>query len=182
MGVEVWWATLTAVDRSLSAAVSAAELTRADAYERPADRGRSLLAAALLRAAVAEHLAVEPDEVVVDRTCSDCGGPHGAPRILGPGPTLPWVSVSHSGVLVVVAVSTEGPIGVDVQRVADLADPEQATAWVRREARMKAGRGETQELAAPVPGYVAALATTDAPGSVDPVVRHWPATSSATDG
>jgi hypothetical protein len=71
---------------------------------------------------------------------------------------------------------------VDVQRVADLADPEEATAWVRREARMKAGRGETQELAAPVPGYVAALATTDAPGSVDPVVRHWPATSSATDG
>lgn len=183
MGVEVWWSTLTAVDRSLTVAVSPAELARAEAYERPADRGRSLLGAALLRATVAERLGVRPVEVVVDRTCSDCGGGHGRPRILGPGSALPWVSVSHSGVLVVVAISTDGPIGVDVQRVADLADPEEAGAWVRGEARLKAGRGDARELAAPLPGYVGALVTAGAAGSVEPivpVVRHWPDPSPST--
>lgn len=179
MGLQVWWSTLDAVDRGLRSRVDPDELARADAYDRPADAARSLLGAALLRVAVAEHSGVAPGDVRVDRRCSDCGGAHGAPRILGPSPA-PWVSVSHSGLLVAVALDTEGPVGVDVQRVADLADPTDAAAWVRAEALVKAGCPHEgagcacRELRTPLPGYAAALATRGHPvQELD--VRRWPA-------
>lgn len=178
MAIALWWARLTVVDRGLATGLDPVERARAEAYERTADRARSLLGAALLRAAVADHLGVDTAEVVIDRRCADCGAQHGAPRILGPGTRLPWVSVSHSGLLAVVAVSTTGPVGVDVQRVADLADPADATGWVRREALVKAGCPEDgagcrcREVAAPLAGYAAALATTG-DASSEPAVHHW---------
>ncbi|WP_092613499.1 4'-phosphopantetheinyl transferase family protein [Raineyella antarctica] len=168
---------------------------------RPADQGRSLLGAALLRLAVADHLGVEPTEVVVDRTCGRCGGQHGAPRILGPGSSCPWVSVSHSGLLVVVAVAPDGPVGVDVQRLSELSDPDGGQDWACREALVKAGgsgaagwtgaestaddpgpvepTGDCRELRPPLPGYVAVLATPGRAG-VEPVVRHWPERNQAS--
>lgn len=187
MAVRVWWSTLTAADHGLLDLLDDTERTRVAMLDRPADRGRSLLAAALLRVAVADHLGAPPTEVVVDRSCADCGRPHGAPRILGPGPTRPWVSVSHSGVLVVVAVSSDGPVGVDVQREADLEHPAAAREWVCREAVFKAaGRAAQQdgpdpadppavchELRPPLPGYAAAIAL---PPDIEPelIVRDWP--------
>lgn len=187
MAVRVWWSRLTAADHGLLDLLDDTERIRVARLDRPADRGRSLLAAALLRMAVADHLGARPTEVVVDRSCADCGRPHGAPRILGPGLTRPWVSVSHSGVLVVVAVSPEGPVGVDVQREADLEHPAAAREWVCREAVFKvAGRAAQQddpgpadppaichELWPPLPGYAAAIAL---PSGIESelVVRHWP--------
>jgi 4'-phosphopantetheinyl transferase len=184
MAVEVWWSDLTAAGRDLLGLLDATELVRVGSLDRPADRGRSLLGAALLRVATASRLGVAPAEVRVDRTCADCGAPHGAPRLLGPGSALPAVSVSHSGLLVAVAVSTDGPVGVDVQRLADLADPPTAGRWARTEALAKAGvagPGATgpmaledvsiRELVPPLGGYVAALA---APAGAATVVRHWP--------
>ncbi|PFG38190.1 4'-phosphopantetheinyl transferase [Georgenia soli] len=198
MAVEVWWSSLAAADVELLAVLDATERARVRSLERPADRGRSLVGAALLRVAAAAHLGAEPDQVVVDRTCSECGRPHGAPRIVGPGGPVPWVSVSHSGVLVVVALSPHGPVGVDVQRVSDLpdagADAHAAFEWVRREAVVKARAGArtgapvpgrpdlrpaaeedevTTELEPPVTGYAAALITLGRPGA-EHTSRHWP--------
>jgi 4'-phosphopantetheinyl transferase len=176
MTVEVWWSSLVVAGRDLLGMLDATERTRVESLERPADRGRSMLGAALLRVAAGSRLAVAPGEVVVDRTCADCGGPHGAPRILGPGVRPPWVSVSHSGLLAVVAVSDRGPVGVDVQRVSDLPDPAEAREWVRREAQLKAGPESlaalVHELRAPLAGYVAALVAPADDGG--PEIRHWP--------
>jgi 4'-phosphopantetheinyl transferase len=177
MVMEVWWSSLTAANHGLLGLLDDTERARVDSLRRPADRGRSMLGAALLRVAAAPRLGIDPAEVVVDRTCPACGGPHGAPRIVHAGAPGPWVSVSHSGLLVVVALSTHGPVGVDVQRIADLPDPTMGQAWVRREARFKAQAvvpeqaspaatrsadlpegGAVRDLEAPLDGYLAALA------------------------
>ena len=50
----------------------------------------------------------------MDRTCDRCGAQHGRPRVVGSGIEL---SVSHSGDLVLVAVSDGSPIGVDVEEI-----------------------------------------------------------------
>lgn len=203
MGVEVWWSSLTAADGDALALLDATERSRLEQLDLSADRARSLVGAALLRVAVAARLEVDPVDVVVDRTCVDCGRPHGAPRVValsGDGAPVgatpresdgsasdraaPWVSVSHSGLLVVVALG-DAPVGVDVQRVADLDEPAGAADWVRREAQVKlrgtvvardgqdAGSGiggpTTTALTTPLPGYAAALATLGDPGAV--VVR-----------
>ena len=189
--VEVWWSSLVAADHRLMDVLDPVERGRLAAMERPADRGRSLVGFALLRAAVARHLDVEPADVVVDRTCDDCGQPHGRPRVVGPGDARPWVSVSHSGVLVVVALSGGAAVGVDVQRVADLGEhgtqrsggaAADAERWVRAEAVTKLGilhagdRAGVRKLDAPTNGYAAALATLSA-GDVEVLVRSWPSTS-----
>ena len=120
--VEVWWSSLVAAEHHLLGMLDATERARVASLERPADQGRSMVAAALLRVAVGGRLGVPPREVVIDRTCAECGEPHGRPRVLGPGSAVPEVSVSHSGLLVVVALSDGAAVGVDVQRVADVAD------------------------------------------------------------
>ncbi|GAA4757634.1 4'-phosphopantetheinyl transferase family protein [Citricoccus nitrophenolicus] len=180
MTVDVWWSTLASARHGLLPILSPLERSRVAALEREADRGRSMLGAALLRVAVADHLGVPPAAVEVDRTCDDCGAPHGAPRIIGPltQRAHPAVSVSHSGVLVVVAVGDVGPVGIDVQRLADLPDPADGSAWVQRETAVKAGRdeGPVRGLQAPLPGYAAALALPETAGPVR--VRTWDSASS----
>ncbi|MDT0164201.1 hypothetical protein Q9R32_01355 [Actinotalea sp. AC32] len=203
MDVEVWWSSIVAADDAALALLDATERARLGSLDSPADRGRSAVGAALLRVAVAARLGTDPRDVVVDRTCTECGRPHGAPRVVGPGSwtgswtgsrtgsavAAPRVSVSHSGLLVVVALSGGSPVGVDVQREADLpgaAGPAEAAAWVRHEAGMKLQGAAlavgdevhpdadvvTTPLVAPLDGYAAALATVGRPGR--PVVRHWP--------
>lgn len=166
MEVEVLWARLDAAHHGLEASLRPAELERIRRLERPADRGRSLLGAALVRAAAGARLGIAPRDVVVDRTCDECGRQHGAPRVLHDG--APWVTVSHSGLLVVVAFAA-APLGVDVQRLADLPSPVDGQAWVRAEATAKArgvartaalalGPLVVRRLATPLTGYAAALA------------------------
>ena len=109
-----------------------------------------------LRAHVATVVKVRPDEVDVGRLCGRCGSPeHGRP----------WashgvhVSLARSGPYLVTAVSTTGPVGVDVEHerdverawddLAPLLDPgprqescHRAALWCRREAALKrAGTG-----------------------------------------
>ena len=178
MGVEVWWSSLASADRDLLGLLDAGERARVESLERSADRGRSLISAAMLRTAVAAHLGIAPADVVVDRTCAECGGPHGAPRIVSHGTPAPSVSVSHSGLLAVVALVSRGPVGVDVQRLDDLDDPADGRAWATREALFKAGdpaRGDVavSELRPPLPGYVAVVV---APAGQEVPLRitHWP--------
>lgn len=155
--VRVWWATLTSAHVGLLGVLDTTERSRLSTLDRPADRARSLLGAALLRRAASEEMEVAPEEVEVARECSGCGGPHGQPRIAGG----PHVSLSHSGVLVVVATCWAAELGVDVQRSCDV-DQGSARDWVRREAATKAGHegaGVTVvDLHAPRPGYASALA------------------------
>ena len=72
MDVMVWWTTLTAADRSVLDLLDPTERARVDSLDRPADRARSLLGAALLRVAVADRMGVSPADVVIDRTCNEC--------------------------------------------------------------------------------------------------------------
>ncbi len=89
--------------------------------------------------------------------CPACGShSHGRP-VLAPvnGTRLPWVSISRTRDLTVVALSDAGPIGVDVECVPDNADPalarvalhpmervdgslEEMRTWVRKESLLKA--------------------------------------------
>jgi 4'-phosphopantetheinyl transferase len=70
-----------------------------------------------LRAHVATVAGVPPESVTVGRLCAGCGSDqHGRP----------WashgvdVSLARSGTHLVTAVSTAGPVGVDVERIADV--------------------------------------------------------------
>ncbi|XVQ84281.1 4'-phosphopantetheinyl transferase family protein [Microbispora siamensis] len=113
----VWWA--APQDRpveSMTPVLGEGERARAVRFRREADRRRFVTGSWLLRTAVAAVLGIAPADVVVDRSCPDCGRSHGKPRIRAAGPPL-HVSVSHSGDRVVVALSAEGPLGVDVEAV-----------------------------------------------------------------
>lgn len=92
--------------------LDAVEAQRRARYRRPDDRDRFTLGAALLRIALGVGFGVAPEAVRIDRTCPRCGAPHGKPR----APDYPVdVSVGHSGDYVAVALSTAGPVGVDVE-------------------------------------------------------------------
>ena len=116
-GISIW-----RVDLREPAAVveRAAQLLTAEERER-AGRGtadvrrRRLLARAALRIALARWLACAPAAL---RFASD---PSGKPRLDGPGPHF---SVSSSGDWSLIAVTSLGPVGIDVERVVAIAELE----------------------------------------------------------
>ena len=133
------------------------EQARAARFRFAADRARFVLGAVLVRAAAGHALGLPPASIAVDRECDRCGEQHGRPRI---GGTDLHVSVSHSGDVVVAALTAEGPVGVDVEAVLGRSDtdyreicpsvctedeqrfvtgPEEfVTCWTRKEAVLKA--------------------------------------------
>jgi 4'-phosphopantetheinyl transferase len=128
------------------------ERERRAALRRAEDRARFTVATALLKLAAGQRLGVPAGEVGIDRTCADCGRPHGRPRL--PGHPLA-VSISHSGDRVLVAFTGGPAVGVDVEQVKPvdvaamarqvLGDGEAAPAlpdffryWTRKEAMVKA--------------------------------------------
>jgi len=71
-----------------------------------------LMVRALLRAELAQHY---PAPEAAWRILRD---DRGAPLLADQGgTTLPFISLSHSGDLVACAISTDGPIGVDIERI-----------------------------------------------------------------
>ncbi|WP_050670041.1 4'-phosphopantetheinyl transferase family protein [Luteipulveratus halotolerans] len=166
MTVDVLWAPLTLADDRLTAVLDSDERDRIARLRAPADRARTLLGAVVLRLAVAAHTGADPSALRVERTCTTCGRPHGRPWVAGSGVE---VSVSHSGVLVAVAVSSHARVGVDVQRAADLDAGQDVESWVRDEAVLKAcwglrpqPRTTVAPLRPPQHGYAAALAAVSA--------------------
>ena len=157
--VRVWWADLTAADLTLGQGLPAAERARVEQPTSPADRGRRLVAAALLQHAVTSARGPAPEGGwPVDRTCEGCGAQHGRPVVAGG----PHVSVAHAGTVIVVATCADVPVGVDVERVDRFPDDEDpasaARTWTAREAQVKAGGpGTTVQLEPPLPGYAATL-------------------------
>ncbi len=108
----------------------------------------------LLAAEVARVSELRPDEVKIARSCAHCGGhTHGRPIVTAPG--APFVSLSRAEGVVLVAVSPDCPVGIDVEEAeaggfpgfADVAQHPDETAsgprdrsrlWVRKEAVLKA--------------------------------------------
>jgi 4'-phosphopantetheinyl transferase len=177
----VWWAAPVDPDAApaLVRLLDGHEQERLGAFRRPADRARYLAAHALVRLVLGGTGAAAA-RLRFDRTCR-CGRPHGKPSLPG-GPAF---SLSHAGDLVGVAVRTDGPVGLDVERIRDVGDlaalaahvyspaerngdvPDEAAffrTWTRKEALVKAtGDG----LAAPMSGI------TLAPDGA--AVADWPA-------
>lgn len=92
--------------------LDSSEQARAPRYRLADDRDQFLLGAVLLRTAAGHHLGVRPADVSVDRTCPWCESQHGRPVLAGTGL---HASVSHSGEVVAVAITSAGPVGVDVE-------------------------------------------------------------------
>ena len=117
--------------------------------------GRAYLELHLLaRSQIGRLLGRPPEALRFDRTCPDCGRQHGQPLLVDdPGLHL---SLSRAGTAVALALTRAGPVGVDVEQVAgtqfegfgevalharERGDGDagaHATAWVRKEAAVKA--------------------------------------------
>ncbi|MDO4098819.1 4'-phosphopantetheinyl transferase family protein [Clavibacter michiganensis] len=112
--------------------------------ETAARAARTAAGRAALRALAAELVGADPADVTVRARCETCGGAHGRP-VLGGSRALDGLhaSVAHAGGLVVVAVSPDGPIGIDAEPRGREAPPGTTLAeWVRVEAVLKTdGRG-----------------------------------------
>ncbi|MGD0239714.1 MAG: 4'-phosphopantetheinyl transferase superfamily protein [Streptosporangiaceae bacterium] len=116
---EVWWARRQDAAPRHLALLDETERRRWTAYRHDADRERFLAGCALAKAVLARYAGLRPVDVRFDRTCGECGEPHGKPAM--PGGSLEH-SVAHSGDLVAVAV-TGNPVGVDVEQLDGRAHP-----------------------------------------------------------
>lgn len=162
-------------------AAGAATIVLARAVNGP-DQGEG---DAMLARAVSGLTGLDPAAVQLGRACPRCGsGRHGRPVVIpGSGRRRPWVSLARCDGLVVVAASTSGPVGIDVERrEADRFDgvgsvvrhPRETdrsaagalTTWVRKESLLKA-TGDGLDLD---PRSVR-LAEPDTP----PELLEWPA-------
>lgn len=156
--VQVWVATLVQAELEMRRWLDGLELERLGRYEGDADRARFMLGAALLRSAAGAVLGMQPQDVPVDRSCGSCHRWHGPPRV--PGSSLS-LSVSHAGLVVAVALSQGGRVGIDVERDGRRG-LRHTEAWTRAEARRKAGDGPglvAYELPAPAAGHVMSIVT-----------------------
>lgn len=106
--VRVWWATRRPLADLDLTPLSATERARIERLGTEPARERSALARVLLRAALADALDAAPATFAVDWSR---GPVLGEPE----GPAAPWLSLSHSGDRVVVALSEAAPVGVDIE-------------------------------------------------------------------
>ncbi len=113
---DVWWARRQDASDRLAGLLDGTERRRWAAYRRQQDRERFLTGCALAKAVLARYTGQRPADVRFDRTCGQCGEPHGKPVIEGgiEGGGIEH-SVAHSGDLVAVAVAG-APVGVDVEQ------------------------------------------------------------------
>src|SRR5436309_10033452 len=74
---DVWWARRQDASGRLAALLDETERRRWAAYRRPEDRDRFLAGCALAKAALARYTGQRPADVRFDRTCGQCGQPHG---------------------------------------------------------------------------------------------------------
>jgi 4'-phosphopantetheinyl transferase len=113
---DVWFADVELERPAHRALLDPAETARRVAFQRDADKALFTLGAALLRLIGARETGATPEALRVDRSCRQCGGPHGKPSIVG---VDLHVSVSHSGGKVALAVTRAAPIGVDIEVVGE---------------------------------------------------------------
>ncbi len=112
-GCRVLWSPLC--DRAgTRALLDEGERARYEALRDPGDRARFVTGRALVRTVLGRATGTAPDRVRISRLCRHCGKEDGKPFV--PGTDVRF-SLSHSGEHVVLAVTRESEIGVDVQRV-----------------------------------------------------------------
>lgn len=131
LGAELW------LDSSFQASsrLSVDERGRIARLRRTEDRQRSLAGHLLARWAVAEHQGIGRWEVGCDE------GPKGRPRfVASSGTGLFDVNISHSGALVLCAVTADRAVGVDVERIDRLDVSSLATTVLRQSERCFVGR------------------------------------------
>ncbi len=143
------------LDPATDQVLDAGERARLSRLRAPAAAARYALAHRLLRAVVGEATGQPAAAVRFRRACAVCGSrTHGRPEVEPVrGRPVPSVSLSSAGDLVVVALSPDAVVGLDVASVAAVAehglarlagddapaDPlPLARWWVRREAVLKA--------------------------------------------
>ena len=173
--VDVWWARIDQVRDEFAEDLDEVEQGRLAAYLRDEDKARFLLGCTIVRRVLAARFSLPPAKVSLDRTCSECGKPHGKVRA-----ARVELSVTHSGELVGVAFG-DRPVGLDVEKVDPEVDvdgvaklalaPQEAreltrydgiekagaftTYWTRKEAALKAiGVGLRGDLKATAPDGV----------------------------
>jgi 4'-phosphopantetheinyl transferase len=185
---QVWWARLADHRPAHLRLLDPVETERRAAFRAQADQDRFTLGVVLTRTIFGAYLGVAPELVKLDRSCTDCGRPHGRPRVVS-GATEIAFSVSHSGDLVGVAFAVAAGVGLDVELVqparaeglvdavlspaerehVDRSDPARRGSdffryWVRKEAVLKAtGEG----LRVPLPDL------TLSPADQEPRVVQW---------
>ncbi|WP_051942785.1 4'-phosphopantetheinyl transferase family protein [Streptacidiphilus rugosus] len=112
--VDVWYLRLDVHpdrERTLAALLDARELRRATRLRAPDERRRLVAAHGLTRLLLARRTGTDP------RTLSWSLGVHGKPGPVGdPDRPVHW-NLSHTGDRALLAVSGEGPVGVDIQSV-----------------------------------------------------------------
>lgn len=92
------------------------EEERAARFRNEVARGEFIVGRATARALLGLVLRTDPRSVPLVTTCSRCGAAeHGKPRVAQD--QAPHFSISHSAGRVVVALSTQGPVGVDIELV-----------------------------------------------------------------
>lgn len=95
----------------VDASLSGDELERASAFHFETDRDRYISSRSALRSLLGAYLGVEPGSVRL------ITNPHGKPLLSDSANTSLHFSVSHAGPLVVIAITRETPVGVDVEEV-----------------------------------------------------------------
>ena len=109
--VEAWWARVDQVRDEFAEDLDDVEQARLAAYLRDDDKARFLLGCTMVRRLLGTRFSLPPAKVHLDRTCPNCGNPHGKVRAEGVE-----LSVTHSGELVGVAIG-DHPVGLDVEKV-----------------------------------------------------------------
>ncbi|HZX01298.1 4'-phosphopantetheinyl transferase family protein [Kribbella sp.] len=109
--MDVWWARVGEARDEFVADLDAVEHGRLAAYVRDVDKARFLLGVTIVRRVLAARFSLPAASIRLDRTCPECGKPHGKVRADGVE-----LSVTHSGELVGVAVA-DRPVGLDVEKV-----------------------------------------------------------------
>lgn len=144
--------------------LNSAERARLERFTRPADAVRCALGMVLLRIVASGRTGVDTRRIDVDRTCPRCGAAHGKPRIADGS----HYSVTHAADLVVVAATSVGEIGIDIEPAdrrpigvsSSVSWPTEVRSWVRREAVVKAiGDGRAVEVGDPIVEETAGLLT-----------------------
>ena len=110
----VWWARREDASARLEALLDDTERERYQGFRRDHDRQRFLVGCALAKTVAAARLDTAAADIALDRSCTECGKPHGKPVVRGTDLEL---SVSHSGNRIAVALAIATPVGVDVEQV-----------------------------------------------------------------
>jgi 4'-phosphopantetheinyl transferase len=110
--VHVWRADLdaaAAVVERLRPLLALDERDRADRFHFERDRSRYIVGRGTLRILLGRYLSIAPERVRF------AYGPNQKPRLAGGGP---WFNLSHSGPIALLAFTTAGEIGIDIELAA----------------------------------------------------------------